>query len=53
MGNLENALQQLRAERKQVQLQVEKLDKAIAVMESLNGSARENCGIMPLTNPNR
>ena len=38
MGNLNNALQQLRAERKQVQLQVEKLDQAISVIESLNGS---------------
>jgi len=39
MGNLNNALQELRAERKQVQLQVEKLDQAISVIESLNGSA--------------
>ena len=38
MGNLNNVLQQLRAERKQVQLQVEKLDQAISVIESLNGS---------------
>jgi len=38
MGNLTSALQQLRAERKQVQLQVEKLDQAISVIESLNGS---------------
>jgi hypothetical protein len=38
MGNLGSALQQLRAERKQVQLQVEQLDKAISVIESLNGS---------------
>jgi hypothetical protein len=38
MGNLNNALQELRAERKQAQSQVEKLDKAIAVIESLNGS---------------
>lgn len=38
MGNLNNALQQLRAERKQAQLHVEKLDEAIAVIESLNGS---------------
>ena len=37
MGNLNNALQQLRAERKQAQLQVEKLDQAISVIESLNG----------------
>jgi hypothetical protein len=38
MGNLTNALQQLRAERREAQSQVEKLDKAIAVIESLNGS---------------
>jgi hypothetical protein len=38
MGNLANALQELRAERKQAQLQVEKLDQAISVIESLNGS---------------
>jgi hypothetical protein len=38
MGNLHNALQELRSERKQAQLQVEKLDQAISVIESLNGS---------------
>jgi hypothetical protein len=38
MGNLHNVLQQLHAERKQAQLQVEKLDQAISVIESLNGS---------------
>jgi hypothetical protein len=38
MGNLRSALQQLRAERKQAQLQVEKLDQAISVIESLNGT---------------
>src|SRR5271169_3859677 len=38
MGNLNNALQQLRAERKQAQSHVEKLDQAISVIESLNGS---------------
>ena len=38
MGNLTNALQQLRAERQAAQLHVEKLDKAISVVESLNGS---------------
>ena len=38
MGNLTGALQQLRAERKQAQLHVEKLDQAISVIESLNGS---------------
>ena len=39
MGNLNNALQQLREERKQAQSHVEKLDTAISVIESLNGSA--------------
>jgi hypothetical protein len=38
MGNLNNALQELREERKQAQLHVEKLDQAISVVESLNGS---------------
>jgi hypothetical protein len=38
MGNLISALQQLRAERKHAQLQVEKLDTAISVIESLDGS---------------
>ncbi len=36
MGNLNTALQELRAERKQAQLQLEKLDHAISVIESLN-----------------
>jgi len=38
MGNLTNALQELRAKRREVQLQVEKLDQAISLIESLNGS---------------
>jgi len=38
MRNLRSALQVLRAERKQAQSQVEKLDQAISVIESLNGS---------------
>jgi hypothetical protein len=38
MGNLTSALQQLRAERREAQLQVEKLDQVISVIESLNGS---------------
>jgi hypothetical protein len=38
MSNLTNALQQLRAERREAQSQVEKLDKAISAIESLNGS---------------
>jgi hypothetical protein len=36
MGTLSNALQQLREERKQMQANVEKLDRAILVIESLN-----------------
>jgi hypothetical protein len=39
MSNLTNALQELRAERREAQSQVEKLDKAISAIESLNGSA--------------
>jgi hypothetical protein len=39
MGNLGNALQQLSAERREMQSRVEKLDRAISVIESLNGSA--------------
>ena len=38
MGNLTSALQQLRAERRVTQLQLEKLDQAISVIESLDGS---------------
>jgi chaperonin cofactor prefoldin len=38
MGNLGSALQELRAERKQAQAHLEKLDTAISVIESLNGS---------------
>jgi hypothetical protein len=38
MGNLGSALQQLRMERKQAQSHLEKLDTAISVIESLNGS---------------
>ena len=38
MSNLTNVLQQLRAERREAQLQVEKLGQAISVIESLNGS---------------
>ena len=38
MGNLANALQQLHAERKQAQSHVEKLDQAISLLTSLNGS---------------
>jgi hypothetical protein len=38
MANLNNALQELRAERSRAQLHVEKLDQAISVIQSLNGS---------------
>jgi hypothetical protein len=38
MANLNKALQQLREEQREAQLQVEKLDQAISVIESLNGS---------------
>ena len=37
MASLTNALQQLRAERREAHLHVEKLDQAILVIESLNG----------------
>jgi hypothetical protein len=40
MGNLNGALQQLHAERKQAQARVESIDQAISVIESLNGSGR-------------
>jgi hypothetical protein len=38
MGNLTNALQELRAELSRAQSQVEKLEQAISVIDSLNGS---------------
>ena len=38
MANLTNALQQLRAEQRVAQSHVEKLGRAISVIESLNGS---------------
>jgi hypothetical protein len=47
MGNLNNALQQLREERRQGQLHVEKLDQAISVIESLNGSGTSRNGNQP------
>lgn len=39
MGNLTDALLQLREERKEMQVQVEKLDQAISILVSLNGEA--------------
>ena len=47
MGNLSSALQQLRAERKQAQSHVEKLDPAISVIESLNGSGTFRQAVQP------
>jgi hypothetical protein len=47
MGNLGSALQQLREERKQTLLQVEKLDQAISAIESLNGSATTRAANQP------
>ena len=44
MANLTNALQELREQRKQAQLHVEKLDQAIWVIESLNGSGASRDG---------
>jgi hypothetical protein len=38
MVNLTSAIQELRAERKQAQTHVQKLDQAISVIESLNGT---------------
>jgi len=38
MGNLSDALLQLREERKELQVQEEKLDQAISILVSLNGS---------------
>jgi hypothetical protein len=39
ISDLNIALQELRAERSRAQMQVEKLDQAISVIESLNGTA--------------
>jgi hypothetical protein len=47
MGNLTNALQQLQAERRVAQLHVEKLDQAISVIESLNGSGASRKASQP------
>jgi hypothetical protein len=47
MANLSNALQELRAERGRAQLQVEKLDQAISVIESLNGAGASRGAIQP------
>ena len=47
MGNLSSALHQLRMERKQAQSRVEKLDQAISVIESLNGSGTFRQAVQP------
>jgi hypothetical protein len=47
MANLTNALQQLRAEQREAQLHVKKLDQAISVIESLNGSGTSRNGNQP------
>jgi hypothetical protein len=47
MGNLNGALQQLRAERKQAQAHLEKLDQAISVIESLSGSGATRTANQP------
>jgi hypothetical protein len=47
MSNLTNALQELREERKKAQLQVEKLDQAISVIESLSGGGSSGDGNRP------
>jgi hypothetical protein len=47
MANFTNALQELRAERSRAQLHVEKLDQAISVIESLNGSGTSGNATQP------
>jgi len=47
MANLTNALQELREHRKQAQLHMEKLDQAISVIESLNGSGTSRTTTQP------
>jgi hypothetical protein len=47
MANLNNALQQLRAEHGRAQLEVEKLGQAISAIESLHGSGASRKGNQP------
>jgi hypothetical protein len=47
MDKFSNALEELRAERSRGQLLVEKLDQAIAVIESLNSSGAPHNGTQP------
>jgi hypothetical protein len=49
MGNLDNALQQLRAERREAQLHVEKLEIAISAIESLNSAGTSRQANRPTT----
>jgi hypothetical protein len=48
MAGLSNALQELRAERTKAQSQVEKLDQAISVIESLNGRGTSHKATRPV-----
>jgi hypothetical protein len=50
MSNLENAIQQLREERKQAQIEVRTLDQAISVIESLNGTGVSRQSSRPYPN---
>jgi hypothetical protein len=47
MSNLTKALQELREERKHAQFQVERLDQAISVIESLDGSGASGMANQP------
>jgi len=47
MSNLTSALQELRAARSRAQSQVEKLDQAISVIESLDGTGTSRNGNQP------
>jgi hypothetical protein len=47
MANLTNALQQLRAEQREAQLQVERLGRAISAIESLNGRGTSRMATRP------
>jgi len=51
MANLDNALQQLREERGQAQLQIKKLDSAISVLEGLVGG--NSSRVIRNSRPNR
>ena len=53
MTDLTNALQELRAERTRAQSQVEKLDQAISVIESLNGAGASTGASHKATQPGR